>query len=405
MIINKNTFTASAIHWASKKIERVVHSSAAAETIAMQKMFSTIFFVRKVLEEMCGQRVKNLQCVALTDNQGLFSNIHHLKSNVDDFRLHSDILELRQSIEQEKTVQEVRYVHSLLNIADALTKTTKTGVILLQLVQTGQYDLPGGTFVRDSTMSSVRTWNELMRVEQQEERSQDQWTPAQGVVTPVGRSNASISVPTASSTIANARRRSQEEVDKTDQRVFFTSVQTQSPINKLPRWTSSSSPAPFLSSQSSLPGSYSATKSLGTGSTSTPTTGTPSTRRQQETRTTSRAKARPDGNIKPLQSGFMSRCQNITKISEKSNKNEENSRETARDPDFDEYQDQEGKNKDEENKTKFNKKAGTYASQFTDWSMQLTRLNAIGATQFSRARQEQQRSCPGSRSDHFLLRD
>ena len=314
MIINKNTFTASAIHWASKKIERVVHSSAAAETIAMQKMFSTIFFVRKVLEEMCGQRVKNLQCVALTDNQGLFSNIHHLKSNVDDFRLHSDILELRQSIEQEKTVQEVRYVHSLLNIADALTKTTKTGVILLQLVQTGQYDLPGGTFVRDSTMSSVRTWNELMRVEQQEERSQDQWTPAQGVVTPVGRSNASISVPTASSTIANARRRSQEEVDKTDQRVFFTSVQTQSPINKLPRWTSSSSPAPFLSSQSSLPGSYSATKSLGTGSTSTPTTGTPSTRRQQETRTTSRAKARPDGNIEPLQRRFMSGLQNTTKI-------------------------------------------------------------------------------------------
>ena len=97
MIINKNTLAASTIHWASKKIERVVHSSAAAETIAMQKMFSTIFFVRKVLEEMCGQRVKNLQCVALTDNQGLFSNIHHLKSNVDDFRLHSDILELRQS--------------------------------------------------------------------------------------------------------------------------------------------------------------------------------------------------------------------------------------------------------------------------------------------------------------------
>ena len=170
----------------------------------MQKMFSTIFFVRKVLEEMCGQRVKNLQCVALTDNQGLFSNIHHLKSNVDDFRLHSDILELRQSIEQEKTVQEVRYVHSSLNIADALTKTTKTGVMLLQLVQTGQYDLPGGTFVRDSTMSSVRTWSELMRVEQQEERSQD-------------------------------------EVDKTDQKVFFTTVQTQSPTNKLPGWTSSSS--------------------------------------------------------------------------------------------------------------------------------------------------------------------
>ena len=47
MIINKNTLATSTIHWASKKIERVVHSSAAAETIAMQKMFSTIFFEEK----------------------------------------------------------------------------------------------------------------------------------------------------------------------------------------------------------------------------------------------------------------------------------------------------------------------------------------------------------------------
>ena len=129
-----------------------------------------------------------------------------------------------------------------------------------------------------------------------------------------------------------------------------------------------------------LPGSYSATKSLGTRSTSTPSTGTPPTRRQQETKTTlsSSAKARPEGNTKPLQSRFISECQNITKISKKNNENEENSRETAKDPDFDEYHDIEGKNKDEENKTKFNKKAGTYASQFTDWSSQLTRLNAIG---------------------------
>ena len=104
MIINRNTQATSTIHWASKKIERVVHNSAAAETIAMQKMFSTIFFVRKVLEEMCGQRVKDLKCVALTDNQALFSNIHHLTYNMEDFRLQSDILELRQSIEQEKTV-------------------------------------------------------------------------------------------------------------------------------------------------------------------------------------------------------------------------------------------------------------------------------------------------------------
>ena len=174
MIINRNTRATSTIHWASKKIERVVHNSTAAETIAMQKMFSTIFFIRKVLEEMCGQRVRNLRCVALTDHDKLFSNINQFPANIEDFRLQSDILELRQSIEQEKTVQEVRYVHPSLNIADALTKSTKAGIMLLQLVQTGRYDLPGGTIIENSAGLLAKTWPELMQTEQQEGRSQDE---------------------------------------------------------------------------------------------------------------------------------------------------------------------------------------------------------------------------------------
>ena len=120
-ISNKNTLATPTTHGASKKIKRVVHNNDVEEMIAMQKMFSTIFFARKVSEELCGQRVKNLQYVVLTDNQRLFSNIHHIKSTVDDFRPHPDILELRQSIEQEKTAQGARYVHSLINIVDALT--------------------------------------------------------------------------------------------------------------------------------------------------------------------------------------------------------------------------------------------------------------------------------------------
>ena len=57
------------------------------------------------------------------------------------------------------------------------------------------------------------------------------------------------------------------------------------------------------------------------------------------------------------------------------------------------YHDIEGKDKDEdeENKTKFNKKASTYARTQAS--------SLIG-------QREQQRSCPGSRPpEHFLLRD
>ena len=115
----------------------MVHNSTAAETIAMQKMFSTIFFIRKVLEEMCGHRVRNLKCVALTDHRKLFSNINQSPTTMEDFRLQSDILELRQSIVQEKTVQEVRFIHPSQNIAEPLTKATQASVRLLQLVQAG----------------------------------------------------------------------------------------------------------------------------------------------------------------------------------------------------------------------------------------------------------------------------
>ena len=165
MLMNRNMMATSTLHWASKKIERIVHSSAAAETLAMQKMFSTIYFIQRIITDMCGARVKDLKCVALTDNQGLFSNIHYLKANSEDYRIQADVIVLCQMIEEEKTVQEVRYVHSSLNISDCLTKTTKSRVMLLQIVRTGLYDLPGGTRIRDSTMTSVRTWNELMRIE------------------------------------------------------------------------------------------------------------------------------------------------------------------------------------------------------------------------------------------------
>ena len=127
-------------------------------------MMSTVFFVQELLKQMCGRRVENLQCVAITDCQDLFSNIHHLKSNTEDYRLQADIINIRQNIE-EKTVQEVRYCHTSQNIADSLTKASKSGEMLLSVIRSGYYEVPGGTEVRDSTKTAVRTWNQLMSAE------------------------------------------------------------------------------------------------------------------------------------------------------------------------------------------------------------------------------------------------
>ena len=263
MLLNKHTMATAVIHWASKKIERIVHSSAAAETISMQKLFSTIYLVRRVLNEMCGNRVQSLKCVALTDHQGLFSNLHHLKTTSEDYRLHSDILELRQSIEQEKTVQEVRYVHTSLNIADCLTKSTKSGFMLLDIVRTGQYDLPGGVRVRDSTMTAVRTWNQLMRVEQQDPDL-----------------HSAESDQTASS--QNSSRAINGQESELEISVLYDSGQQQSKT-----WSQSSSSASSSSaSPSSSPGSPSSTRTSSRRRRSQSTPGPRSTRTPVATRST-----------------------------------------------------------------------------------------------------------------------
>ena len=110
----------------------------------MQEMFDTIFFVKATLKEMCGKRVSNLQCMALSNNRELLSSIRHIKLNEEVRGRYLDILDLKKSLEQEKVVQELRYVCPSFNVAEALTSTMKTEGMLQQLVQEGRYNLPGG---------------------------------------------------------------------------------------------------------------------------------------------------------------------------------------------------------------------------------------------------------------------
>ena len=103
----------------------------------------------------------------MTGNQALFSNVHHLKGNMDDYRLQTKVLAIRQSIEVDKIAQELRYCLSEENIADCLTKISRTSHLLMNVIKTGVFNPPDGTTVRDSTMNAVRTWGQLMQAEAQ----------------------------------------------------------------------------------------------------------------------------------------------------------------------------------------------------------------------------------------------
>ena len=169
MIVNKNTEAAAVVHWSSKKISRVVSSSLAAETLGLQQMSGTLYLVRKLLEGICGVQANKIPCLALTDSKNLWSCIHNI-SSCSDNRLQADIINIRQAIHDDQTIQEVRYIHSSEMLADCLTKQTNlTGEMLLNTVRSGSYSVPGGTTLRDSTRTSVKTWDQLMSAEKETE--------------------------------------------------------------------------------------------------------------------------------------------------------------------------------------------------------------------------------------------
>ena len=76
------------------------------------------------------------------------------------------MISIRQAIHEDKTVQEVYDIHSSQMVADCLTKQTNiTGQMLLNTARSGVYSVPGGMALRDSTLTSVKTWDQLMKAE------------------------------------------------------------------------------------------------------------------------------------------------------------------------------------------------------------------------------------------------
>ena len=117
-----------------------------AETIALQGLTNTIFFVKEVLNEICGDRTKNLQSMMLTSNHNLLANIRRINSQV-----HPNIRNIA-----ERMIQEVRHISPSLNITEGLTRTVETNEKLQRLLRTGWYHVPGGFPVPKILRSSFK---------------------------------------------------------------------------------------------------------------------------------------------------------------------------------------------------------------------------------------------------------
>ena len=142
LLCNKKTAKCCVLQWKSKQIRRKVISSLAGETLALIGVIGELVYTKAVLEQLYGKRVQEIPTIAVTDSKNLAEAIKST-SLVDDPWLIPDIAVIKEAIEQ-KTISEVRRVPGEEMLADSLTKAGASGAMLLEVLRTGEYKLPGG---------------------------------------------------------------------------------------------------------------------------------------------------------------------------------------------------------------------------------------------------------------------
>ena len=142
MLANKKTEKVCVLSWRSKKLVRKVISSLAGEALAMNDTIGEVVYNKAILRQIYGPRVDSVPVIILTDSNNLYKAVYST-SLVEDARLIPDIAVAQEAIEQG-IVMEVRKVEGKEMIANCLTKAGASSEHLMQVLQTGLYELPGG---------------------------------------------------------------------------------------------------------------------------------------------------------------------------------------------------------------------------------------------------------------------
>lgn len=110
------------LDWSASKIKRTVHSTLAAEALAMLDSVDNAVYIGSMITELYrGQFKKNeIPVTVYTDSKSVHENLHSTKQ-VNEKRLRVTMAELQEML-QKKEIQTIRWIPSKLLIADALTK-------------------------------------------------------------------------------------------------------------------------------------------------------------------------------------------------------------------------------------------------------------------------------------------
>ena len=123
------------ISWKANKIKRVCRSTLAAETMALIEGLEECLYLKHLL---CEIKVFNKEnpIIAYTDNLGLKEALYSTKL-VDDKQTRIDIAAIQEMLKSNK-VQQINWVSTDRQLANALTKRGASTEFLLDVIQSGR---------------------------------------------------------------------------------------------------------------------------------------------------------------------------------------------------------------------------------------------------------------------------
>ena len=121
------------LSWRANKIRRVVNSTLAAETLALQEGIKEAIYIQTLLKEMLPSR--SIPIDAFVDNKSLVDAIRSTKL-VDDRRLRIDIGSLKQTLENE--IRNIIWIPGDEQLANCLTKKGAKSDALLGVFHSGR---------------------------------------------------------------------------------------------------------------------------------------------------------------------------------------------------------------------------------------------------------------------------
>ncbi len=134
-MVNPKNGKCAPIDWKANKINRVVSSTLAAETLSLTKGLDAAVAFKWTLQQLLGDD-GNIPVRAIIDNKDCYDSVHST-TDVQERKLRREIGIIKQ-MTTEKELEQLIWVRGPYQLADPLTKLGVNGEVLIQVMQEGK---------------------------------------------------------------------------------------------------------------------------------------------------------------------------------------------------------------------------------------------------------------------------